>query len=113
MGCIALFLEGTGLCSGAWVLAGIHKKISGFQRDEVYIGTAEERAAKNMGDDENVLHVGMGHAVKLPGFFDNAPKELQELMEKDASIHQYISSVIEEQTKKNMEDAGAGAEATS
>merc|ERR1712127_235616 len=38
-----LFLEGTGICQGAWVIAGVHKKISGFQRDEVYIGTAEER----------------------------------------------------------------------
>merc|ERR1712127_1179184 len=41
-----LFLESTGICQGAWVLADIHKKIAGFQRDEVYIGTAEERAAQ-------------------------------------------------------------------
>merc|ERR1712232_364754 len=40
-----LFLESTGICAGAWTIAAVHKKISGFQRDEVYIGTAEERAA--------------------------------------------------------------------
>merc|ERR1712187_832082 len=40
---ICLFLEGTGLCQAAWVMAAVHKKISHFQRDEVYIGTAEER----------------------------------------------------------------------
>jgi len=40
---ICLFLEGTGLCQAAWVMAAVHKRISHFQRDEVYIGTAEER----------------------------------------------------------------------
>jgi hypothetical protein len=43
-------LEATGICSGAWFLGIIHKKISGFQLDEVYIGTPEERAAMNKGD---------------------------------------------------------------
>mmetsp|Transcript_5634 Transcript_5634/g.14288 ORF Transcript_5634/g.14288 Transcript_5634/m.14288 type:complete len:550 (-) Transcript_5634:68-1717(-) len=47
---ICLFLEATGICSGAWVLAGIHKSFAGFQKDEVYIGTAEERAARGKGD---------------------------------------------------------------
>jgi Silicon transporter len=49
---ICLFFEMTGICSGAWVLAAIHAKLEGFQRDEVYIGTAEERAAKGMDDDD-------------------------------------------------------------
>merc|ERR1712066_673942 len=43
---ICLFLEGTGLCQASWVLAAVHKRIANFQRDEVYIGTAEDRAAK-------------------------------------------------------------------
>uniref|UniRef100_A0A7S2VFU4 Silicon transporter n=1 Tax=Entomoneis paludosa TaxID=265537 RepID=A0A7S2VFU4_9STRA len=47
---ICLFLEATGIASGAWVLASIHKKFAGFQKDEVYIGTAEERAAMGHGD---------------------------------------------------------------
>mmetsp|Transcript_4079 Transcript_4079/g.4463 ORF Transcript_4079/g.4463 Transcript_4079/m.4463 type:complete len:255 (+) Transcript_4079:2-766(+) len=43
---ICLLFESTGICSGAWVLAEIHKRLAGFQRDEVYIGTAEERSKK-------------------------------------------------------------------
>ena len=65
---ICLLLEATGICSGAWVLAALHKKIAGFQRDEVYIGTAEERAANKMGDDQGILHVGPGHPTKPAAF---------------------------------------------
>lgn len=60
---IALFLELTGILHGAWVLAAVHKKIAGFQRDEVYIGTAEERAAMKKGDDHSKMSVGPGHPV--------------------------------------------------
>jgi len=49
----ALFLEATGICAAAWFFALIQKKICGFQYDEVYIGTAEERAAKGHADDTN------------------------------------------------------------
>jgi len=51
-----LFLESTGLLSGAWVLAHIHKKIAGFQYDEVYVGTPEEREARAMADQEKSQH---------------------------------------------------------
>merc|ERR1711933_413664 len=79
---ICLFLEGTGICNGAWVLAGIHKSIAGFQRDEVYIGTAEERKARGMKDDSKRdidmgALIGFG-GVNLPGF-KNAPKSLRDL----------------------------------
>jgi hypothetical protein len=37
------------------VLAWINKTVAGYQRDEVYIGTAEERAAKNHADDDAQL----------------------------------------------------------
>merc|ERR550525_1551976 len=43
---ICLFLESTGICNGAYVIAMIHAYLAGFQRDEVYIGTAEERRLK-------------------------------------------------------------------
>jgi silicon transporter len=36
---LGIFLEATGICAGSWFLALVHKKIAGFQRDEVYIGT--------------------------------------------------------------------------
>jgi silicon transporter len=90
---LCLLLESTGICSGAWVLAAIHKKIAGFQRDEVYIGTAEERAAKNQGDMADNDHMGPGHPRKLPGFADTAPKALRELMMADPSVMEYMDSV--------------------
>ena len=52
---IALAIEFTGVCNGAWVLAAIDVKVRGFQRDEAYLGTAEEREAENMGDDYGKL----------------------------------------------------------
>jgi silicon transporter len=69
---ICLLLEATGICSGAWVLAWIHKKFAGFKRDEVYIGTAEERAASNHADKAEQLHLGLGRPRKLPGFADES-----------------------------------------
>jgi hypothetical protein len=74
---ICLLLEATGICSWAWVLAWIHKRVAGFQVDEVYIGTAEERAANNMKDLKNQDHMGPGHPRKLPGFAGNAPFPLR------------------------------------
>eukprot|EP00957_Ditylum_brightwellii_P190991 14542514-Ditylum_brightwellii.AAC.1 len=52
----------TGIASGDWVLAEIHKRVAGFQRDEAYIGTAEEHEAKDLGDDKEVEHA----LAKLP-----------------------------------------------
>jgi silicon transporter len=50
---LCLILEATGICSAAWLLALIHKQIVGYQLDEVYIGTPEERAeaGKDKSDD--------------------------------------------------------------
>jgi len=101
---ICLFLEATGICSGAWVLAAIHKKIAGFQRDEVYIGTAEERAEKKMGDNDENLHLGAGHMVKLPGFDENAPDSLKELFKSDVSVREYLSSIHGGAEKQGEED---------
>jgi hypothetical protein len=41
---LCLFLEMTGVLHGAWVIAHIIIKLTRVQRDEVYIGTPEERA---------------------------------------------------------------------
>lgn len=90
---ICLCLEGTGICNGAYVLAWIHKKIAGFQRDEVYIGTAEERAAKALADDQHAINTGVGHIVKLTGFSDEAPQVLQDLALKDPSVREYINKL--------------------
>jgi len=42
---LCLLLEASSVCSAAWLLALLHKGVAGFQQDEVYIGTSEERAA--------------------------------------------------------------------
>ncbi|KAL3913406.1 MAG: hypothetical protein SGARI_000674 [Bacillariaceae sp.] len=55
---LALALEATGICAAAWFLALIQKKIMGFQYDEVFIGTPEERRAKGHADEENALDMG-------------------------------------------------------
>jgi len=93
---LCLLLEATGLCQAAWVMAAVHKKIANFQRDEVYIGTAEERAAGEMGDDTSHLPIGAGHMVKLPNFADNAPSSLKKLLKKDPSVAQYINSAVDD-----------------
>jgi len=58
---IALFLEFTGLCSGAWVLARIFKSSLNIQYDEVYVGTPEERMANNHADKEMTVSQDVGH----------------------------------------------------
>ena len=57
---LCLALEATGICNGAWVIAGIHKSIAGFKTDEVYVGTAEERAASKV-TAANVFKSQAGH----------------------------------------------------
>jgi hypothetical protein len=88
-----LVLEASGVLNGAWVLGWIHKKIAGFQRDEVYIGTAEERAARNMADDEANLQIGPGHMIILPGFAERAPASLKKLLEEDPSVMAYLKEM--------------------
>ena len=86
-----LLLESTGICAGAWVIAGIHKSIAGFQRDEVYIGTAESRSKMDMSDHS----IRAGHIVKLPNFADSAPKSLKKLMQKDPTVSKYLNSEVD------------------
>ena len=71
---LCLWLEATGICAGAWFLGIIHKKVAGFQLDEVYIGTPEERAAMNKadlssekGDDVAEPHLGTNILNYAPG----------------------------------------------
>ena len=75
------------------MIAAIHKKIAGFQRDEVYIGTAEERAKQSMADDDDALQLGAGHLVKLPNFTEGAPHVLQVLVKQDSAVEKYMSDL--------------------
>lgn len=58
---VCLAVEVTGLFSGSYVIAAIHKKLSGYQFDEVYVGTPEERAAEEPKFVEESIHVECGH----------------------------------------------------
>merc|ERR1719453_2693703 len=55
-----LFLESTGICSGAWVLARVTELLTGWKTDEVYIGTPESRAEQGRKDSEREYNVGPG-----------------------------------------------------
>jgi hypothetical protein len=93
---ICLFLEATGLCNGAYVIAMIQKSVMGYQRDEVYIGTAEERAEKAHKDNYGNLHIGAGHIVKLPGFDEFGPSQLKHLIKTDESVRKYLDSALQQ-----------------
>jgi silicon transporter len=70
----ALFLEATGICAAAWFLALIQKKICGFQYDEVYVGTPEERAAKGNADDLDAnANLDLGTNVIAPAVAAGLP----------------------------------------
>ena len=60
---LCLGLEASGICSGAWVLATIHRKCSGFQLDEYYVGTPEDRLASNHPDNTN--HPSLRDSISL------------------------------------------------
>lgn len=60
---LCLLLEMSGLLHGAWVIANIIIKISGVQRDEVYIGTAEERAANLTSKGSGVVDAKTGKMI--------------------------------------------------
>jgi Silicon transporter len=55
---LTLVLEASGLCSSSWLLALIHKEVAGFQLDETYIGTAEEREAAAKDQEDLALEEG-------------------------------------------------------
>jgi hypothetical protein len=92
---IRLLLKATGVCFGAWVLDNIHKAIAGFQVDEVYIRTADERAvSKSTQELKDQDHMGPGHPRKLPGFAEHAPPSLKKLRKSsDPRVAEYLQSM--------------------
>jgi len=90
---ICLAFEATGICQGAWVLAWIMKKTINLQRDEVYIGTAEEREKDGHKDNLTDLPGGAGHMIKLPGFYEEAPDALKSLVASDPDVKKWMESM--------------------
>merc|ERR1711920_758259 len=93
---ICLFFEWTVICNGAWVIAGICKSLFGYQLDEVYIGTPEERKARGMKDDSQreIAIPALSGFNGLPNFH-TAPKSLRDLAESDPEVGNYLSSVAD------------------
>ena len=69
------------------------KKTINLQRDEVYIGTAEEREKDGHKDNTTDLPGGAGHMIKLPGFYDEAPDALKELVASDPEVKKWMESM--------------------
>ena len=69
---LCLLLEMTGLLHGAWVIANIIKKLTRVKRDEVYIGTAEDRVQKHM-QDKSTHGMVAGHPVAACDIGDDEP----------------------------------------
>jgi len=101
-----LFLEWTGLCQGSWVFAMILRKAIGYKRDEVFIGTAEERAAKakqdpsKSADNEEYNKVVPGHLYPkelgvptLPSSFAPRMKSLEELRDLEQDLVEHKKDV--------------------
>jgi len=59
----ALLIEATGICSAAWFFGMLQRKAMGFQFDEVYVGTPDERAAKGHADEK--IDINMGQVIGL------------------------------------------------
>jgi silicon transporter len=80
----ALVLEATGICAGASFLGIVHKNLAGFQIDELYIGTPDERAAMDKadmssarGDSVAEPHLGTNILMNAPGAH-HLPNEFRE-----------------------------------
>mmetsp|Transcript_10469 Transcript_10469/g.26396 ORF Transcript_10469/g.26396 Transcript_10469/m.26396 type:complete len:553 (-) Transcript_10469:96-1754(-) len=113
----ALFLEATGICSAAWFLAVLQRKACGFQFDEVYIGTPEERAAKGHADEaEAELVLGTTvptHAVggqKITKEFmdlveQNFTNQREKVMSNISELREQIAAALSDEEKKVYEDA--------
>ena len=116
-----LFLEWTGLCQGAWVVALVQRKITKYKRDEVYIGTAAERASKAAAKelaggakskDEDDYNVKPGHMYPgvptLPPNFKHRMHTLEEIAELEQELRDHRNDVdarlkeLEAEKKKLM-----------
>ena len=105
---VCLFLEMTGVCAGAFVLAAIHKKIAGFQRDEVYIGTAEERAKRGLADAEDDNRSTGSHMYPPIMSMPNTSEDLDELVsELKSNIHKLENrlKLVQEQKSATLDAA--------
>jgi len=98
-----LFLEWTGLCQGSWVVARVQRRFAGYKRDEVYIGTAEERAAGKVkkigasGEEGDDYQVRPGHLYPsvptVPVDFGHRMHTMEEIVELEQELKDHMADV--------------------
>jgi len=115
----ALFLEATGICSAAWFFAVLQRKAMGYQLDEVYVGTPEERAAKGHADDNEINdHLDLGtnvpaHAVGrhtitreyMDLVQESFANQREKVMDNITELRKHIKEAGSDEEKKIFEDA--------
>merc|ERR1712032_351097 len=117
---IALAIEATGLMSAAWFLAYIQKRICKFQLDEVYVGTAEERAAKGHADKtDGQLHLGTnvlpsaahqvgGHNISreyMDLVQETYANQREKVMSNISELREHIKAATTDEERQVFEDA--------
>jgi len=96
-----LFLEWTGLCQGAWVFAMLLRKAIGYKRDEVFIGTAEERAANaakdpsKSADNEEYEKVEPGHLYPKELNVPTLPPNFAPRMKSVSEVRELVNDLEE------------------
>jgi len=121
-----LGLEATGLCQGSWVVARIHKKLMGFKRDEVYIGTAAERAEVrkiadpvSFAEEEDDYNVKPGHLYPgvptLPLDFKRRMQNMDDIEELETELTEHrlavesrLATLAEEKKRLLGDDPNSG-----
>jgi len=115
----ALLIQASGICSAAWLFAVIQRKAMGFQLDEVYVGTPEERAAKGYADDADVnAHLDIGtnltqHAVGrhtitreyMDLVQESFANQREKVMDNISELREHIKLAETDEEKKIFEDA--------
>jgi len=103
---LCLFLEMTGLLHGAWVIAFIIKKATGVKRDEVYIGTAEDRAADKETRDKS-MHAKPGANIPVCDVGESPPEvtiqsELEEVKDEVRTLTSTVEALIKTLEMNNV-----------
>jgi hypothetical protein len=106
---IALFIEALGFVAAAWMLSVVQSKIMGFQFDEVYVGTAEERAAKGHADDLEADQGNVGTVIIAHNVGErNMNNDFMDLIQNEYSkqreqVMEHIS-ILREKIKENADN---------
>merc|ERR1711935_823505 len=107
---IALIIEMTGICPAAWFLGMLQRKAMGFQFDEVYVGTPEERSARGHADDKEVGGATMGTTAPMSNVGErDISSKYMDLVQNEYSIQreQVMGNIsaLREKIKENQDNA--------